>query len=111
MRTANIGAKRQQVILENRKELMRMIEAVLKITNPTGLHARPAAQFVQTAASFASKVTISANNKVADAKSILSVMGMGLNCGTEITVAVDGPDEKECLAALVAFIEGNLGEG
>jgi phosphocarrier protein HPr len=88
-----------------------MTEAVLKITNPTGLHARPAAQFVQKAASFRSKVTIIANGKVADAKSILSVMSMGLNYGAEITVTADGEDEKECLAALVAFIEGNFGEG
>ncbi|MDT8903057.1 HPr family phosphocarrier protein [Selenomonadales bacterium 4137-cl] len=88
-----------------------MIEAVLKISNPTGLHARPAAQFVQKAASFSSKVTIIGNNKVADAKSILSVMGMGLNYGAEITVTADGEDEKECLESLVALIEGNFGEG
>ncbi len=88
-----------------------MIEAVLKITNPTGLHARPAAQLVQAAASFVSRVTIFADSKAADAKSILSVMSMGLNCGTEITVTVDGPDEQECLASLVALIEGNFGEG
>jgi phosphocarrier protein len=105
------AAQRHQVILESRKELIRMIEAVLKITNPTGLHARPAAQLVQKAASFCSKVMITANNKAADAKSILSVMSMGLNCGTEITVTADGADEKECLAALVALIEGNFGEG
>lgn len=88
-----------------------MIEAVLKITNPTGLHARPAAQFVQTAANYRSKVTIKGNNKTADAKSILAVMSMGLNRGTEITVTVDGEDEKDCLQALVALIEGNFGEG
>ncbi len=88
-----------------------MKEAVLRITNPTGLHARPAAQFVQTAASFSSKVTIFANNKAADAKSILSVMGMGLNFGTEITVTADGPDEQACLESLVALIAGNFGEG
>lgn len=88
-----------------------MIEAVLKITNPTGLHARPAAQLVQKAASYKSKVTIKGNNKTADAKSILSVMSMGLNRGAEITVTADGEDEKECLEALVALIAGNFGEG
>lgn len=88
-----------------------MKEAVLKITNPTGLHARPAAQFVQKAASFRSKVMIIANNKTADAKSILAVMSMGLSFGTEIAVTADGEDEEECLASLVAFIEGDFGEG
>jgi len=85
-------------------------EATIKLTNPAGLHARPAAQLVQKAASFASKVKISANNKVADAKSILSVMGMGLACGTEIVITADGEDEKECIAALIALIKGNFGE-
>lgn len=99
------------VILKNRKDLVKMKETVLKITNPTGLHARPAAQFVQTAASFSSKVTIAANHKTADAKSILAVMSMGLGCGTELTVTVDGPDEQACLDALVALIKGNFGEG
>ena len=88
-----------------------MKQTVLKITNPTGLHARPAAQFVQTAASFRSKVTIAANHKAADAKSILAVMSMGLIRGTEVTLTVDGPDEQDCLEALVALIQGNFGEG
>jgi Phosphotransferase System HPr (HPr) Family len=88
-----------------------MVEAVLKITNPSGLHARPAAQLVQTAARFASKVTIRGNNKAADAKSILAVMGMGLNRGAEITVTAVGDDEQQCLEALVALIEGRFGEG
>jgi phosphocarrier protein len=84
---------------------------VLKVTNPTGLHARPAAQFVQTAASFSSKVKISGNNKAADAKSILAVMSMGLSYGTEIIIAAEGEDEKECIAALAALVESDFGEG
>lgn len=88
-----------------------MIEAILKVTNPTGLHARPAAQFVQKAASFISEVKISGNNTVADAKSILSMMSMGLAFGTEIVITADGEDEKECIAALQALVESNFGEG
>jgi phosphocarrier protein HPr len=88
-----------------------MVEAVLKITNPTGLHARPAARFVQTAAGFRCKVTIRGNNKAADAKSILAVMSMGLNHGAEIALTADGEDERECLDALVALFADNFGEG
>lgn len=88
-----------------------MTETVLKITNPTGLHARPAAQFVQTAAGFHSEVKISGNNKSANAKSILSVMSMGLAYGTEITISADGEDEQECIAALKALFESNFDEG
>lgn len=87
-----------------------MTEVILKVANQTGLHARPAAQFVQKAASFKSKVKISGNNKEADAKSILSVMGMGLAYGTLIAITADGEDEKECIEALTALVESNFGE-
>ncbi|SDF45991.1 HPr family phosphocarrier protein [Sporolituus thermophilus] len=72
----------------------------LTINNPAGLHARPAAALVQLAAKFKSRVTISARDKTADAKSILSVMGLGLKQGDSFVLAADGPDEDECLQAL-----------
>ncbi len=87
-----------------------MTKTTLRITNPTGLHARPAAQFVQKAAEFASRVRIAANNKVADAKSILSVMSLGLAYGTEIVVSADGQDEEECIEELTALVQSNFGE-
>jgi len=103
-----------KLITDKNKEYQRngdrMIEMILKVMNPTGLHARPAAQFVQKAASFSSKVKISGNNKVADAKSILSVMSMGLVYGTAITIAAEGEDEKECIEALTALVKSNFGE-
>ena len=88
-----------------------MIETKIQITNPTGLHARPAALFVQKAASYKSKVRIHGNNKTADAKSILSVMSLGLAQGAEITIEAEGEDEKECVASLTALITSNFGEG
>ncbi|MDR3563114.1 MAG: HPr family phosphocarrier protein [Negativicutes bacterium] len=87
-----------------------MIEAKLTITNDQGLHARPAAQFVQTAAGFKSKVLLTGNNKTVNGKSILSVLGLGLVRGTEITIAIDGEDEIDGLATLKALIEGNFGQ-
>jgi phosphocarrier protein len=88
-----------------------LVKVTLKITNPTGLHARPAAQFVQKAAAFKSRVTIIADNRMADAKSILSVMSLKLVCGTVIALTTDGEDEKECIETLAALIENNFGEG
>jgi len=88
---------------------MTKIEVVL--TNEAGLHARPAAQFVQKAAGFSSKVTIHSGGKTADAKSILAIMGLGLGKGSKIELIADGPDEGECLAALRALVEGNFSEG
>lgn len=87
-----------------------MVEAKMTINNPAGLHARPAAQFVKTASSFKSKVKVASASKTADGKSILSVMAMGVTKGTTVTVSVDGPDEKDCLAALKKLVDSNFGE-
>ena len=87
-----------------------MIEVQVIITNKTGLHARPAAQFVQKAASFSCTVKISGNNKVANGKSILAVMGMGLTQNSILTITAEGADEKSCTVALQELIESNFGE-
>ena len=77
-----------------------MTKVELTIANATGLHARPAALFVQTASRFKSKVSLTANSKTADGKSLLSVMGLGAAKGTVVVVAADGADEAECVKAL-----------
>lgn len=88
-----------------------MIEMELALTNQAGLHARPAAQFVQKAAGFKSKVSIAAGGKTADAKSILAVMSLALTTGMKFTLTADGEDEQECIAALKELVESNFGEG
>jgi phosphocarrier protein HPr len=88
-----------------------MTEIQITIKNPTGLHARPAAQFVQKAASFKSKVKIAGNNKAADGKSILAVMGMGLKQNSQIIITADGEDEEDCIKELEKLIKSNFGEG
>ncbi len=88
-----------------------MTKIELVLTNRAGLHARPAAQFVQKASGFTSKITIQTGDKTADAKSILAIMGLGLGQGAKLTLMVDGPDEGECAAALQALVESNFGEG
>ncbi|GMB02192.1 HPr family phosphocarrier protein [Pelosinus sp. IPA-1] len=87
-----------------------MIEKQITITNNSGLHARPAAQFVQKAANFKSKVRITGNNKTADGKSILAVMGMGIKQNAQINITVEGEDEEECIKALEELIASNFGE-
>lgn len=79
----------------------------LTLTNPHGLHARPAAQFVQKAAAFRCDVKIAAGNRSANAKSILQVLSLGLTRGTDIVVEADGSDEEECLAELAALLADN----
>ncbi len=90
-------------------------EARLTITNPVGLHARPAALFVRTAAGFQSTIRLRNlsrdPSREADAKSILSLMTLGVEHGHEILVQAEGPDEDAAVAALRNLVEGNFGEG
>ena len=85
----------------------------LTVTHPVGLHARPAAQFVQTASQFQSKITVANLNgdgKAVDAKSILSILTLGVSQGTEIEITAEGPDEKDAIQALKTLVESNFGE-
>lgn len=84
-----------------------MKEVTVEITNESGLHARPATAFTQLAAKFASKLTIAANGKIADAKSILTVLTLGATKGTSVVLTADGADEDDALAALSEFLTTN----
>jgi phosphocarrier protein HPr len=87
-----------------------LVERTITVGNPTGLHARPAALFVSEAARFSSKVRVRAGAREVDAKSILSVLSLGVRQGTEITIRAEGPDEEQALASLVGLIEKGFGE-
>ena len=87
-----------------------MTQETLTIENKTGIHARPASIFVQTATKFKSKIQLQAKGKTIDAKSILMIMSMGLVNGTEIKIIADGPDEDEALKALTELVASKFGE-
>ncbi|MCK4802781.1 HPr family phosphocarrier protein [bacterium] len=74
-----------------------MIEKNFKIKNKLGLHARPAALLAQTIAKFQSKVAIIKNGQEVDGDSILGIMMLAAEFGSEITVIVNGKDEKEAI--------------
>lgn len=82
-----------------------MKEARVTVRSKVGLHARPAAMFVQEALKFKCKVTIESGDKTADGKSILRVLALGVKCGQEIVIRTDGEGEDEALASLVSLIE------
>jgi phosphocarrier protein HPr len=81
-------------------------EAVITITDPVGLHARPAAVVVQTAGRYKAKVQIKHGNKQADARSIIQLLGLGVRQGSAVTVSADGADAKEALEAVLAVLAG-----
>ena len=85
----------------------------LTVNHPVGLHARPAAQFVQTASNFEAEVTVANKTKSSDpvnAKSILSVLTLGVHQGHEIEITADGIDEAEVLKAIEELVADNFGE-
>lgn len=87
-----------------------MVSRKVIISNPTGLHLRPAGVLCKEALKFESKITFQFKEYNANAKSILSVLGACVKSGNEITLICDGIDEKRALEALVLAIESGLGE-
>ena len=83
------------------------------IRNPSGLHARPAAMFVKTAAGFGSRITLENLDRgtaPADAKSIIAVMSSGVSKGNRVRLTAEGADEDAAIEALEAFIAAGMGE-
>ena len=87
-----------------------MQEITLVIQNKVGLHARPAALFVQTAKKFKSKVLAIKDKREANAKSILSILTLGASQGAVVTVRAEGEDEAEAVEALKQLVDDNFGE-
>ncbi|MBE5921994.1 MAG: HPr family phosphocarrier protein [Lachnospiraceae bacterium] len=85
-----------------------MKEFKYKITEPQGIHARPAGELIRIVKQFACTVTIAKDGKSADAKKIFGVMGLAAKQGDEITMTFEGVDEVEAQAAVEAFLKENL---
>lgn len=78
------------------------------IKNETGLHARPASKFVKKAGEFKSEITLLKDDKSVNAKSIMAVMGLGAEQGTEIIIEIEGEDEKKAMEELKKMINKKL---
>ena len=87
-----------------------MLEREIVIKNKTGLHARPAAIFVETADRFESEVELIFDDISVNAKSIIGVLSLGIGKGDQVNLKIDGSDEKEAMEALVEIIENRFGE-
>ncbi|KTD75573.1 HPr family phosphocarrier protein [Legionella waltersii] len=87
-----------------------MIKTTIKITNRLGLHARASAKFVSTAARFQSHIDVIKDSQTVNGKSIMGVMMLAANKGSELTLEIDGPDEVEMNDALVQLIQDRFGE-
>ena len=87
-----------------------MLSKKIKVTNPSGLHLRPAGVLSQTAMKFKCDVIINAGEKKVVAKSVLNVMADGIKSGAEIELVCDGEDEAAAMETISKAIESGLGE-
>lgn len=87
-----------------------MVSQKITITNPSGLHLRPAGNLCNEALKYKSLITFSYDGGTANAKSVLSVLGACVKCGDEIELICEGADEQEAMKALVGAISSGLGE-
>ena len=82
-----------------------MIERTVVLASKHGLHARPAADLVRLAARFRSDIKLTKDDMTVDAKSIMGVMMLAAECGSELVVTAEGPDEQEAMEAVAVFLE------
>lgn len=87
-----------------------MIRRNFTIINRLGLHARAAAQLVQTANQFSAEVTLFKDDIEVNGKSIMGILLLAAPQGTDVAVATDGTDEEKAMTAIAALIEDGFGE-
>ena len=89
-----------------------MLEGNVKVVNRLGLHARAAAKLVRLAGTFASRIHLFCPNRniEANAKSILSILALAAAIGTELSLQVEGSDEKDAFDAVSGLFHSGFGE-
>ncbi|WP_028388603.1 HPr family phosphocarrier protein [Legionella fairfieldensis] len=87
-----------------------MIKIEITIINKLGLHARASAKFVSLASRFQSHIDVTKGTKTVNGKSIMGIMMLAANKGSELTLQIEGPDEVEMGEAIVELINNYFGE-
>jgi phosphocarrier protein len=84
------------------------------IRNVSGLHARPASEFVALAKTFESKLTVkrldTEDAVAANAKSIIKILAQGISVNTPVEISAEGPDEKVAVDKMIALVDSKFGE-
>ncbi len=78
------------------------------IKDEVGIHARPAGLLVKKAKEYKSDIYIVKGDKEAEAVKLMALMGLGVKCGDEITVRIEGENEEECAKEIREFLEKNF---
>lgn len=87
-----------------------MHQATITITDPIGLHARPAAVVVQTAGKYQARIRLEHGEKKADARSIIQLLALGVRQGNPVTVVAEGADASQALEAVLQALAGHQPE-
>lgn len=87
---------------------MKVVE--VKVINRSGLHARPAARFVEESSKFKSKILVCKEVRCVDAKNILKILSLGVDLGDSITLIIDGEDEDNAYKRLMTLLLKELPE-
>ena len=89
---------------------MARLERSFQIVNTLGLHARAAAQLVQTANRYQAEVLVEREGQSVNGKSIMGVLMLAASKGAEILVSCEGPDAEDAMGSLARLIEAGFGE-
>jgi len=87
-----------------------LVEKVAVVNNKYGLHARPAMQFVELAGKFSSAINLVRGDRVVDAKSIMEVLTLGAEPGSQLVIRADGLDADQAVDALLQLVAANFDE-
>jgi phosphocarrier protein HPr len=87
-------------------EKLAVCQATITITDPVGLHARPAAIVVQTAGKYKARISLEHGDKRADARSIIQLLGLGVRQGSSVNIVAEGADASQALEAILLAISG-----
>ena len=87
-----------------------MMERTVEIVNKNGLHARPAAEIVKLSAKFKCDITIVRDDLEVNGKSIMGVMMLAAEFGSNILVRADGPDAEQAVNAIAELVAAKFGE-
>ena len=78
------------------------------ITDELGIYARPAGALVKEAKKFESRITIQKGDKEVEATKLMALMGLGVKCGDQIVVKIEGADEDRAAEQMETFFKNNL---
>lgn len=87
-----------------------MATATVRLSNPLGLHARPAATFTMTASRFSCDIQVEKAGRSVNGKSVIKLLALDCRKGDEITITTSGTDEAAALEKLITLVQSGLGE-